>query len=65
VRGARQARRLDGLTCGDSPAEPQALTLLVADAGRFLVTLSIRAWPRADVASDVERIVSSFELTAS
>ena len=64
VQGARQAHRLDG-TCGDSPAEPQALTLLVADAGRSLVTLSIRAWPRDDVARDVERIASSFEVIAS
>jgi len=63
VRGARQALRLDGLTHGDSPAEPQVLTLLVAEDGRSLVTLSIRAWPRDDVARDVERIVSSFELT--
>ncbi|MBK5296752.1 MAG: hypothetical protein JJE40_06295 [Vicinamibacteria bacterium] len=63
VRGARQAHRLEGLTCGDSPAEPQVLTLLVADTGRSLVTLSIRAWPRDDVARDVERIASSFELT--
>ena len=63
VRGARQAIRLDGLTHGDSPAEPQVLTLLVAEGGRSLVTLSIRAWPRDDVARDVEHIVSSFELT--
>ena len=30
VRGARQAVRLDGLTHGDSPAEPQALTLVIS-----------------------------------
>ena len=63
VRGARQARRLDGLTHGDSPAEPQVLTLLIAEDGHSLVTLSIRAWPREDVATDVERVISSFELT--
>ena len=65
VRGARQARRLDGLTHGDSPAEPQALTLLLAEDGRSVVMLSVRAWPRDDVARDVERIVGSFELATS
>ena len=64
VRGARQARRLDGLARGDSPAEPQTLTLLMAENGQSLVTLSVRSWPRADVAADVERVVSSFELVA-
>ncbi len=34
VRGARQAIRLDGLTDGDSPAEPQALTLVIAETDR-------------------------------
>jgi hypothetical protein len=65
VAGARQAVRLDGLTHGDSPAEPQALTLVFADNGRDLVTLTVRAWPRDDVSSDVERIVTSFELVAA
>jgi uncharacterized protein DUF6714 len=64
VRGARQARRLDGLTRGDSPAEPQTLTVLLADDGWSVVTLSVRAWPRADVAGDVEHIVSSFEVVS-
>src|SRR6185503_1090698 len=64
VLGARQARRLDGLTRGDSPVEPQALTLLLAENGLDLFTLTVRAWPRDDVASDVERIVNSFELVA-
>ena len=62
VRGARQARRLDGLAHGDSPAEPQSLTLLLADDGRSIVLLSVRSWPRDDVAPEVERIVGSFEL---
>jgi len=62
VRGARQARRLDGLAHGDSPAEPQSLTLLLADDGRSIATLSIRSWPRDDVALEIERIVGSFEL---
>ena len=62
VRGARHALRLDG-PAGDSPAEPQALTLILAENERDLITLSVRAWPREDVASDVARIVESFEVT--
>ena len=62
VRGARQARRLDGLAHGDSPAEPQSLTLLLAEDGRSIATLSVRSWPRDDVAPEIERIVGSFEL---
>jgi hypothetical protein len=65
VRGARQAVRLDGLSHGDSPAEPQALTLVFAEDGKSLVMLSSRAWPRDDVAVDVERIVNSFELVTT
>jgi hypothetical protein len=65
VRGARQARRLDGLTHGDSPAEPQVLTLLLAEGRHSLVALSIRTWPRDDVARDVERTALSFELMTS
>ena len=63
VPGARQALRFDGLTHGDSPAEPQALTLILAENGRDLVTLTVRSWPRDDVAGDVARIVESFEVT--
>ena len=65
VLGARQARRLDGLTHGDSPAEPQMLTLVFAEDGKSLILLSCRAWPRDDVAVDIERIVNSFELAAT
>jgi hypothetical protein len=64
VRGARRAERLDGLAHGDSPAEPQTLAVLLAEDGTSLVTLSVRSWPRDDVAVDVEHIVSSFELVA-
>ena len=60
VPGARRAQRLDGLTHGDSPAEPQDLTLVLAEVGRELVTLSVRTWPRPDVRREVERIVASF-----
>ena len=65
MRGARQAVRLDGLTHGDSPAEPQRLTLVFAEDGKSLVLLSSRAWPRDDVAVDIEHIVNSFELAAT
>lgn len=61
VRGSHQAERLDGLTHGDSPAEPQAMTIVVAVAGAELVTLTIRTWTRDDVRREVERIVQSFE----
>ena len=62
VRGARQARRLDGLAHGDSPAEPQTLTLILAETRSSVVLLSVRSWPRDDVAIAVERILGSFEL---
>ena len=62
VLGARHAVRLDGLTDGDSPAEPHALTLVLAEGALSLVTLSIRAWPRDDVAQDVAAIINSFKL---
>ena len=65
VSGARQAVRLDGLNHGDSPAEPQALTLVFAEEGKSVVMLSIQAWPRDDVAADVERIVNSFALVTA
>ena len=65
VRGARRAQRLDGRGYGDSPAEPRSLALLVAEGDDSVATLSVRAWPRADVAEDVERIVGSFELRAT
>jgi hypothetical protein len=62
---AREAHRLDGLTHGDSPAEPQAMTLVFAVGGSDLYLLSIRAWPRDDVARIVESIVASFALTST
>ena len=62
VPGAREARRLDGWTHGDSPAEPQPITMLFAVVGRELATLTVRTWPRDDVAAAVERIVGSFEI---
>ncbi len=64
VQGARRAQRLDGPTDGDSPAEPQDLTLVLTDTGPELVMLSIRTWPRPDVRQHTERIVSSFAVRA-
>ena len=62
VPGAADAVRLDGQTHGDSPAEPQALTIVLAATPTELVTLSIRTWPREDLAREVEKIVSSLRL---
>ena len=59
VPGAVRARRLDGLTRGDSPAEPQALTFVLAEAGGELIALTVRSWPRDDVAAEATRIVES------
>ena len=65
VPGSPRAERLDGLTQGDSPAEPQTLTMVFAVAGDELVTLSIRSWPREDLGREVERILGSFEIIGS
>lgn len=62
VPGSARAERLDGLTHGDSPVEPQILAMVFAVTGDELVTLSIRSWPRDDLAREVERIVTSFEI---
>ena len=63
VPGSAHAERLDGLTPGDSPAEPQRLAMVFAVAGDELVSLSIRWWPRDDVDREAERILDSFEIT--
>ena len=65
VRGSSRAERLDGLTHGDSPAEPHTLVMVFAVARDELVTLSIRSWPRDDLGREVERILDSFEITAA
>jgi hypothetical protein len=62
VPGSPRAQRLDGLTPGDSPAEPQTLAMVFAIAGTELVTLSVRSWPRTDLAREVDRILDSFEI---
>ena len=59
VAGASQAFRLDGIAVGDSPGEPQPLTIVLADAGTDLVMLSIRTYEREDVRRVVEFIVGS------
>ena len=65
VPGSPRAERLDGLTHGDSPAEPQTLAMVFAIARDELVTLSIRSWPRDDLDREVERIIDSFEIIGS
>jgi hypothetical protein len=60
VPGASRAERMDGWTRGESPAEPQRITLVAAEAGPEVVLLTLRGWPRPDVESALERIVGSF-----
>ena len=62
VPGSPHAERLDGVTRGDSPAEPQTLAIVFATAREELVTLTIRSWPRDDLDRAVERILDSFEI---
>jgi hypothetical protein len=59
VPGSTAARRLDGWTRGDSPAEPQRLTLVAAATEGQVVLLTIRGWPREDVDAATEKIASS------
>ncbi len=62
VPGSSNAKRLEGLFHGDSPAEQQTLVMLFAEAGPDLVTLSVRTWERDDVRPVVEKIVGSLEI---
>jgi hypothetical protein len=62
VPGSSRAARLDGLTLGNSAAEPQTLTMVFASARQDLIALSVRSWPRDDLAREVERILDSFEI---
>ena len=64
VPGSPRAERLDGLTHGESPEEPQTLAMVFAVAGGELITLSIRSWPRDDLDREVERILGSLEIIA-
>jgi hypothetical protein len=65
VSGSPRAERMDGLTHGDSPAEPQTLAIVFAIARDELVTLTIRSWPRDDLGQEVERILDSFEIVSA
>jgi hypothetical protein len=65
VPGAREARRMDGLTPGDSPAEPQALTLVLAATARDAILLTIRGWPRDDLTAAARHVVSSFQVSGT
>jgi hypothetical protein len=64
VPGARRSERLDGLTRGDSPAEPERVTIVAAVVDQQVVLLTVRSWPREDVAAAMERIVGTFEILA-
>jgi hypothetical protein len=64
VAGSPRAELLKGLLPGDSPAEPQSMAMVFAVTGDELVTLSIRSWPRDDVALGVQRILDSFAIVA-
>ena len=65
VPGADEAQRIDGWTPGDSPDEPQCLSLIIAAAGDRLVLLTVRTWPRADLDRERDRIASSLALGTS
>ena len=65
VPGASSAGRLDGWTRGDSPAEPERITLVAAATASDVVLLTVRGWPREDVEREMERIVGSLEVGAA
>jgi hypothetical protein len=62
VPGAARSKRIDGLTRGDSPAEPERIVLVGAVVGAEVVLLTIRSWPRKDVEAAMERIAGAFEV---
>jgi hypothetical protein len=62
VEGASRSERMDGLTRGASPAEPERITLVVAAADDEAVLLTVRSHPREDVEQAMERIVESFRI---
>jgi len=67
VRGAKGARRVDGLIdleegLGEPPDWTERFTVVVAAATRELVLLTVRRRPEADLAGAVEDVVASFEL---
>ena len=64
VPGATRSERLDGLTRGDSPTEPERIMIVAAVSGQEVVLLTVRSWPRDNVEAAMERIVSTFEIVA-
>lgn len=62
VPGATRSERVDGLTRGDSPTEPERITIAAAGIGDEVVLLTLRSWPRDDVEAAMERIVATFEI---
>jgi hypothetical protein len=62
VPGATRSERLDGMTRGNSPAEPERIAIVAGVVGREVVLLTIRSWPREDVEAAMERIVDAFEI---
>jgi hypothetical protein len=62
VPGAARSERLDGLTRGYSPAEPERITIIAAAMGQEVVLLTVRSWPRDDVEAAMEGIVAAFEI---
>jgi hypothetical protein len=62
VPGAARSERRDGLTRGDSPVEPERIVVVGALAGQQVILLTVRSWPRDDVAAAMERIVTAFEV---
>ena len=62
VAGAKRCERLDGLTRGDSPAEPERITVVAGVIDQEVVLLTVRSWPRDDVEAAMEQIVVSFEI---
>jgi Family of unknown function (DUF6714) len=64
VSGASRSERRDGLTRGNSPAEPERITIVAAVIKQEVVLLTVRSWPRDDVEAAMERIVAAFEIVA-
>jgi hypothetical protein len=65
VPGAKRAKRLDGTTYRYGPAEPDRTTIVIALAGKMVVTLTIRGTQRADVQAEMDRAIRSFQLKGS
>jgi len=63
VTGALRAQRIEGWVENGSPAEPQLMVMILAEAGDALVTLSIRTFDRDDVRLIAERIAASLDVS--